>query len=205
MLRDENVDLRERIIDVETDYVTLNDSYRNFITVCIERKLSKRNSVATWIVQMDKNWNIYWCHQAHLFQAHQNNRMPQPIDSIFSIHVNNDNKSVSESRRCTHFTQTRTTAQFSISFAIWFEKRLQCVNDTPFCKLAGINSHFYDALTRHRNSWHNNSSILLCSVQTKARINRVYRSDSLHANKKETTWLSQKPKQNVVISCSQAI
>lgn len=34
MLRDENIDLRERIIDVETDYVTLNDSYRNFITVC---------------------------------------------------------------------------------------------------------------------------------------------------------------------------
>lgn len=33
MLRDENIDLRERIIDVETDYVTLNDSYRSFITV----------------------------------------------------------------------------------------------------------------------------------------------------------------------------
>lgn len=33
MLRDENIDLRERIIDVETDYVILNDSFRNFITV----------------------------------------------------------------------------------------------------------------------------------------------------------------------------
>lgn len=33
MLRDENIDLRERIIDIETDYVTLNDSYRSFITV----------------------------------------------------------------------------------------------------------------------------------------------------------------------------
>lgn len=35
MLRDENIDLRERIIDVETDYVILADSYRHFITVCI--------------------------------------------------------------------------------------------------------------------------------------------------------------------------
>lgn len=33
MLRDENIDLRERIIDIETDYVTLADSYRTFITV----------------------------------------------------------------------------------------------------------------------------------------------------------------------------
>ena len=35
LLRDENIDLREKIIDVETDYVTLNDSYRNFITVSL--------------------------------------------------------------------------------------------------------------------------------------------------------------------------
>lgn len=36
LLRDENIDLRERIIDVETDYVTLNDSYKHFITVCMK-------------------------------------------------------------------------------------------------------------------------------------------------------------------------
>lgn len=35
MLRDENIDLHERIIDVETDYATLADSYRTFITVSI--------------------------------------------------------------------------------------------------------------------------------------------------------------------------
>lgn len=33
MLRDENIDLRERMVDVETDYATLADSYRTFITV----------------------------------------------------------------------------------------------------------------------------------------------------------------------------
>lgn len=33
LLRDENVELRERIIDTETDYTILNESYKNFITV----------------------------------------------------------------------------------------------------------------------------------------------------------------------------
>lgn len=44
LLRDENIDLRERIIDVETDYVTLNDSYRHFITVMyrINRKIIQK-------------------------------------------------------------------------------------------------------------------------------------------------------------------
>ncbi|XP_055302935.1 uncharacterized protein LOC129568714 isoform X2 [Sitodiplosis mosellana] len=36
LLRDEILSLRERIIDVETDYVTLNDSYRHFITITFQ-------------------------------------------------------------------------------------------------------------------------------------------------------------------------
>lgn len=33
MLRDENVDLRAKNIDIQTDYVILDESYKNFITV----------------------------------------------------------------------------------------------------------------------------------------------------------------------------
>lgn len=33
MLREENIDLREKVIDIETDYVILNESYKNFIAV----------------------------------------------------------------------------------------------------------------------------------------------------------------------------
>lgn len=35
LLRDENVDLRARNIDIQTDYVILDESYKNFITVSI--------------------------------------------------------------------------------------------------------------------------------------------------------------------------
>lgn len=44
MLRDENIDLRERIIDIETDYSTLADSYRTFITVSIYMNLVNRHT-----------------------------------------------------------------------------------------------------------------------------------------------------------------
>lgn len=33
LLREENIDLREKVIDIETDYVILNESYKNFIAV----------------------------------------------------------------------------------------------------------------------------------------------------------------------------
>lgn len=33
MLRDENVDLRAKNVDIQTDYVILDESYKNFITV----------------------------------------------------------------------------------------------------------------------------------------------------------------------------
>lgn len=42
VLRDENIDLRERIIDIETDYATLADSYRTFITVSQYEKKQNR-------------------------------------------------------------------------------------------------------------------------------------------------------------------
>lgn len=41
LLRDENIDLREKIIDVETDYVILNESYKNFIAVSSVRQMLK--------------------------------------------------------------------------------------------------------------------------------------------------------------------
>lgn len=37
LLRDENVDLRAKNIDIQTDYVILDESYKNFITVSIAK------------------------------------------------------------------------------------------------------------------------------------------------------------------------
>lgn len=45
LLRDENVELRERIIDTETDYVILNESYKNFITVSKQKVKTKAQSI----------------------------------------------------------------------------------------------------------------------------------------------------------------
>lgn len=42
MLRDENVDLRAKNIDIQTDYVILDESYKNFITVREQQLKIKR-------------------------------------------------------------------------------------------------------------------------------------------------------------------
>lgn len=73
---------------------------------------NKYGAVSTWMfADRTKNRSIYWCHQDHLFRAHQTNWMPTIFDSKRTSSWIN-----SPSSRALHtITPSRTMAPYSIS------------------------------------------------------------------------------------------
>lgn len=109
----------------------------------------------TWIFEWTKNWNVYWCHQEHLFRTHWNNWLP----SIFDLFIHVIDSKLVFGFHCTQSLKLERRLNFR--FLLRFDWNSDC---NVWMTLGSQNDWnkftFLWCIDTSQNSWHNIPSIV---------------------------------------------